>query len=184
MGTHAPWSSPSSIGSPGRCYFTAVMARAQKQGWAVVALDCAVDTTTPAGEAVANVLAVFAQFERRLISQRTREALAIKKAQGVRLGRRARCWRARGVESSTSTSRERACPRSRRGSTRPGCRPRTEARAGTPAPFARRLAVSAASDDRQVPEARLRSAPSPSRTLCASRATSSSAACAASQNGG
>ena len=67
--------------------FTAVMARAQKQGWALVALDCAVDTTTPAGEAMANVLAVFAQFERRLISQRTREALAIKKAQGVRLGR-------------------------------------------------------------------------------------------------
>jgi DNA invertase Pin-like site-specific DNA recombinase len=31
--------------------FTAVMAKAQKQGWALVALDCAVDTTTPAGEA-------------------------------------------------------------------------------------------------------------------------------------
>ncbi len=67
--------------------FTAVMARAQKQGWALVALDCAVDTTTPAGEAMANVLATFAQFERRLISQRTKEALAVKKAQGVRLGR-------------------------------------------------------------------------------------------------
>jgi DNA invertase Pin-like site-specific DNA recombinase len=67
--------------------FTVVMARAQKQGWAVVALDCAVDTTTPAGEAMANVLAVFAQFERRLISQRTREALAVKRAQGIRLGR-------------------------------------------------------------------------------------------------
>jgi DNA invertase Pin-like site-specific DNA recombinase len=67
--------------------FTAVMAKAQKQGWALVALDCAVDTTTPAGEAMANVLATFAQFERRLISQRTREALAVKKAQGVRLGR-------------------------------------------------------------------------------------------------
>jgi DNA invertase Pin-like site-specific DNA recombinase len=67
--------------------FTAVMARAQKQGWALVALDCAVDTTTPAGEAMANVLATFAQFERRLISQRTKEALAVKRAQGVRLGR-------------------------------------------------------------------------------------------------
>src|SRR5437764_773761 len=36
---------------------------------------------------MANVLATFAQFERRLISQRTREALAVKRAQGVRLGR-------------------------------------------------------------------------------------------------
>ena len=31
--------------------FAGIMARAQKQGWALVALDCAVDTTTPAGEA-------------------------------------------------------------------------------------------------------------------------------------
>jgi DNA invertase Pin-like site-specific DNA recombinase len=67
--------------------FTAVMATASKQGWALVALDCAVDTTTPAGEAMANVLATFAQFERRLIGQRTREALAAKRASGVRLGR-------------------------------------------------------------------------------------------------
>ena len=67
--------------------FTAVMVTAQKQGWALVALDCAVDTTTPAGEAMANMLATFAQFERRLISQRTREALAIRKGQGVRVGR-------------------------------------------------------------------------------------------------
>lgn len=63
------------------------MATAQKPGWALVALDCAVDTTTPAGQAMANVLATFAQFERRLISQRTREALAVKRAQGVRVGR-------------------------------------------------------------------------------------------------
>jgi DNA invertase Pin-like site-specific DNA recombinase len=67
--------------------FTAVMAKAQKEGWALVALDCAVDTTTPAGEAMAHVLATFAQFERRLIGQRTREALAVKRRQGVRLGR-------------------------------------------------------------------------------------------------
>jgi DNA invertase Pin-like site-specific DNA recombinase len=66
--------------------FTALMATAQEQGWALVALDAA-DTTTPAGEAMANVLATFAQFERRLIGQRTREALAAKRKQGVRLGR-------------------------------------------------------------------------------------------------
>lgn len=67
--------------------FAAIMARAQKQLWALVALDVNVDTTTPAGEAMAHVMATFAQFERRLIGQRTREALAVKRAQGVRLGR-------------------------------------------------------------------------------------------------
>jgi DNA invertase Pin-like site-specific DNA recombinase len=67
--------------------FTALMAKAQKESWALVALDCAVDTSTPTEEAMANMLATFAQFERRLISQRTREALAVKKASGVRLGR-------------------------------------------------------------------------------------------------
>jgi DNA invertase Pin-like site-specific DNA recombinase len=67
--------------------FTAVMAKAQKEGWALVALDCAVDTTTPAGEAMANVLATFAQFERRLIAERTREAMAARRAQGASFGR-------------------------------------------------------------------------------------------------
>lgn len=67
--------------------FTNVMNLAQKQGWAVVALDCAVDTTSPAGEAMASVLATFAQFERRLIGQRTKDALAAKRAAGVKLGR-------------------------------------------------------------------------------------------------
>jgi DNA invertase Pin-like site-specific DNA recombinase len=46
-----------------------------------------VDTSTPAGEAMAHVLATFGQFERRLIGQRTKEAPAAKKASGVRLGR-------------------------------------------------------------------------------------------------
>jgi DNA invertase Pin-like site-specific DNA recombinase len=67
--------------------FAKVMAAAQKQSWALVALDVAVDTSTPAGEAMANVMATFAQFERRLIGQRTREALAVKRAEGVSLGR-------------------------------------------------------------------------------------------------
>jgi DNA invertase Pin-like site-specific DNA recombinase len=68
--------------------FAALMATAQKQNWALVALDCAVDKSTPAGEAMAHVLATFGQFERRLISRRTKEALAVKKASRVRLGRR------------------------------------------------------------------------------------------------
>jgi DNA invertase Pin-like site-specific DNA recombinase len=64
-----------------------LLATAHKQGWALLALDCAPETTRPAGEAIANVLATFAPLERRLISQRTREALALKRSQGIRLGR-------------------------------------------------------------------------------------------------
>jgi DNA invertase Pin-like site-specific DNA recombinase len=67
--------------------FSSLMERSRKAGWALVALDLGVDTTTPAGEMMANVLAVFAHFERRLIGQRTRDALAVKRSQGVRLGR-------------------------------------------------------------------------------------------------
>ena len=36
---------------------------------------------------MAHVLATFGQFEHRLIGQRTKEALAAKKAAGIRLGR-------------------------------------------------------------------------------------------------
>lgn len=67
--------------------FAGIMDRALREHWALVALDVGIDTSTPAGEAMANVLATFAQFERRLISQRTRDALAIRRSQGVRLGR-------------------------------------------------------------------------------------------------
>lgn len=67
--------------------FAGLMQRSTKEGWALVALDLGVDTSTPAGEAMANVLATFAQFERRLIGQRTKDALAAKRRAGVRLGR-------------------------------------------------------------------------------------------------
>ena len=67
--------------------FAQLMERSQRKRWAMVALDLGVDTSTPAGEMMASVLAVFAQFERRLIGQRTRDALAVKRAEGVQLGR-------------------------------------------------------------------------------------------------
>ncbi len=63
----------------------ALLARAQRRGWALVALDCAAETTRAAAEA--SVLATFAHCERRSISERTRAALARTRAQGVRLGR-------------------------------------------------------------------------------------------------
>lgn len=67
---------------------TGVMKDAEREGWGLVALDVAVDTTTPQGAAMAQVLVVFAELERRLIGQRTKDALAVRKAQGVVLGRR------------------------------------------------------------------------------------------------
>ena len=67
--------------------FSSLMERAQRRGWAVVALDLGVDTTSPAGEMLANVLAVFAHFERRLIGQPHPGRSVREAGSGVRLGR-------------------------------------------------------------------------------------------------
>jgi DNA invertase Pin-like site-specific DNA recombinase len=67
--------------------FADLMHRAQSRGWNLVALDLGVDLSTAAGEFMANVMASAAQWERRIIGQRTRESLAAKRAQGVKLGR-------------------------------------------------------------------------------------------------
>lgn len=67
--------------------FAGLMDRSRTEGWLLVALDLGVDTSTPSGEMIASVMATFAQFERRLIGQRTKDALAVKKSQGYRLGR-------------------------------------------------------------------------------------------------
>jgi DNA invertase Pin-like site-specific DNA recombinase len=67
--------------------FAAILDRSRRSGWRLVVLDVAVDTATPTGELMATVAAAFAQYERRLISARTREALAQRKAEGKRLGR-------------------------------------------------------------------------------------------------
>ena len=67
--------------------FAGIVERSRQEGWGLVALDLGVDTTTAAGQLMANVLAVFAEFERRLIGERTRDALAAKKAEGAVLGR-------------------------------------------------------------------------------------------------
>jgi DNA invertase Pin-like site-specific DNA recombinase len=60
---------------------------AARQGWAIVFGDLDIDTSTAAGKMQLSMFASFAQFERDRISERTREALAVKRAQGVRLGR-------------------------------------------------------------------------------------------------
>lgn len=67
--------------------FTGLVDRSKRMGWSLVVLDLGVDTSTPSGAMMANVLASFAQFERELIGQRTSDALQVKKRAGVRLGR-------------------------------------------------------------------------------------------------
>lgn len=68
--------------------FSALLERFRAKGWGLVILDLGIDTTTIMGEAMATMAATFAQVERRRIGERTREALAVRKAQGVQLGRR------------------------------------------------------------------------------------------------
>jgi DNA invertase Pin-like site-specific DNA recombinase len=70
--------------------FAGLLKRAKQQGWALVCLDLGVDTTTAVGEMVASIIASTAQHERRIIGERTREALQARRAQGRRLGRPSR----------------------------------------------------------------------------------------------
>ncbi len=66
--------------------FAELLERARANDWRLIILDLGVDTTTPAGEAMAGMVSVFAQFERRLIQTRTRDALRAAKDRGVKLG--------------------------------------------------------------------------------------------------
>jgi DNA invertase Pin-like site-specific DNA recombinase len=71
--------------------FAGLMETAKKQRWSVIALDLGIDMTTPAGRMIAGVMASLAQWEREVIGQRTRDAMAAKKALGgVRFGHRSR----------------------------------------------------------------------------------------------
>ena len=61
--------------------------RARTNNWRLVLLDIDIDSSTPAGGLMLTVMAAIAEFERRIISERTRRALAQLKAQGKTLGR-------------------------------------------------------------------------------------------------
>lgn len=67
--------------------FADVLERSRANGWALVLLDVAVDTSEPSGELTASILSAAAQYERRLVSARTSASLAAARERGVRLGR-------------------------------------------------------------------------------------------------
>lgn len=67
--------------------FAGLLDVAKRQGWSIVALDVGIDMTTAVGEMVAHIMAALAQWERRVIGERTSAALQAKKAAGARLGR-------------------------------------------------------------------------------------------------
>lgn len=64
-----------------------VFEQVQLCGAKIRILDMGIDTTTPAGEMILTVMAAFAQFERRMIGERTKAGLAAARAKGVKLGR-------------------------------------------------------------------------------------------------
>ena len=67
---------------------------AARRGW-MIALQvrevnsgaAPLDLTTPAGRAMAGLLAIFAEFEREILRERTRAGLAFARQSGKRLGR-------------------------------------------------------------------------------------------------
>lgn len=67
--------------------FAGLMAQSSREGWSIDALDIGIDTSTINGELIANIIMALAQWERRIIGQRTALALHQVKARGVRLGR-------------------------------------------------------------------------------------------------
>ncbi len=67
--------------------FSRLLRRSRCEGWELILADLGLDLATPTGELIAVILAALAEFERRLIGLNTKQGLAIKRAQGVRLGR-------------------------------------------------------------------------------------------------
>lgn len=69
-------------------HFAGFLTLAQKQRWAIIAIDLNLDMTTPNGRLVAHILAAVAQWESEMIGLRTADAMAEAKALGARFGQR------------------------------------------------------------------------------------------------
>lgn len=67
--------------------FAGLLDRSVRRGWGLTLLSPNIDTSDPAGRFTGNVIAAAAQYERELIGVRTREGMAQRRAEGVKLGR-------------------------------------------------------------------------------------------------
>lgn len=67
--------------------FAGVLDLARTRKWALVAIDLGVDTSSPTGELVANLMMSVAQWERRVIGERTSAAMQAAKRAGKHVGR-------------------------------------------------------------------------------------------------
>lgn len=66
--------------------FSGLLKLANARKWSVVAIDLGVDTSTPTGKLVANVMMSVAEWEREIIGARTSAAMQAAKRQGKRFG--------------------------------------------------------------------------------------------------
>lgn len=69
-------------------HLIATIAGLQEKGAGFHSLTEAIDTETAGGELVFHMMGALAQFERRLIAERTRSGLVAAKRRGVKLGRK------------------------------------------------------------------------------------------------
>jgi DNA invertase Pin-like site-specific DNA recombinase len=67
--------------------FSGLLKLAAARRWSVVAIDLGVDTSTPTGKLVANVMMSVAEWEREVIGERTSVAMQAAKRQGRHMGR-------------------------------------------------------------------------------------------------
>lgn len=67
--------------------FSGILDLARRQGWGVAAIDLDVDTATTNGKMLAHMLVILAEWERDIISDRTKAGLAAVRAKGIRIGR-------------------------------------------------------------------------------------------------
>ena len=89
-----------------------IIGRLDEEGIGFRSLSEAIDTTTASGRLLFHVMGALAEFERTLISERTRAGMAAAKARGQHLGRTRKItdedamWAKLTIESGTATPHE------------------------------------------------------------------------------